>query len=150
MSRLNLSDIEPQVEPAVEASTLDKLIVKYASDKAELKLLTEETDAANAEIKRRMREAKESVHEVDGWVATYTTSNRESMNEVRLLDILKKRKIPNVIKTKEYVDMDALEKYLYNNATSTEFMTELNSCKTSTEVITLRVTKKKAKKKETV
>ena len=145
MSRLNLSN-EPTED--VGGSTLDELIPNYYLNKQELDSYKKICDTANAKIKDLMLEAGEDEHTAGEYVAKRTVVEKESMSEDKLMAVLRKYNVTGVIKTKEYVDMDALEGYLYNTEVSTEFATDLASCKTVTEVVQLRVTRKKSKKKE--
>ena len=140
MSRLNLT--EEEATPL----TLEELIPQYAENKNELDSYRKICDKENAQIKDLMREEGITEKEAGGFTAKYSVTKRESINEEKLLEVLKKYKVPGIIKTKEYVDMDALEAYLYGADTlSTEFATDLEACTEKTEIVTLRVgvTKKK-------
>ena len=137
MGRLNLETAIP---------SLDELIPQYATDKSQLDALKKVCDSANAIIKEQMFNQATDTYTAGGYTAKRTVSVRETLNEERLIAILHKHKIEGVIKTKEYVDMDALEDYLYNHEQTNELATDLASCKSTTEVVQLRVTK--AKKKE--
>lgn len=146
MSRLNLSN-EPDYG-YVGGKTLDELIPNYYANKQELDDYKKICDITNAKIKDLMLEAGEDEHTVGEYTAKRTVVEKESISEEKLMAVLRKYNVPDVIKNKEYVDMDALEGYLYNNVMSTEFATDLASCKSVTEVVQLRVTKKKPKKKK--
>ena len=125
---------------------LEKLIPVYYDNKQNLDFYKKECDAGNAEIKRLMAEQKIKDYEVDGIVAKYVIQNKESMNEEALLKLLKEKGYTNVIKTKEYVDMDALENALYHDEIDKDTVVEMDKCKEVKEVIQLRVSKKKVKK----
>lgn len=144
MGRLNLSTEEVTMRPA----TLDELIPSYAENKIELDNYKKICDGQNAEIKKRLEELGENEYTAGGYVAKRTVSERESMNEERLLEMLKKHNVPGVIKTKEYVDMDALEGYLYNTELSDEMAADLDSCREVKEVVQLRISKEKKKKEK--
>lgn len=144
MGRLNLSTEEVTMRPA----TLDELIPSYAENKIELDNYKKICDGQNAEIKKRLEELGENEYTAGGYVAKRTVSERESMNEERLLEMLKKHNVPGVIKTKEYVDMDALEGYLYNTELSDEMAADLDSCREVKEVVQLRITKEKKKEEK--
>ena len=144
MSRIKLSD-DPDYS-TVGGDTLEELIPNYYTNKIELDSYKKICDVTNAKIKDLMLEAGEDEHDVGDLNAKRIVVEKETINEEKLLYILYKYNIPNVIKTKEYVDMDALESYLYNNEVSTEFITDLAKCKSKTEIVQLRVTKKKSKK----
>lgn len=79
----------------------------------------------------------------DKWTAIISTTQKEILNEAKAIGILKENlsetAFQSVVKTREYIDDDALEKLVYNN----EFdITLLESCKVvGKEVTTLRVSK---------
>lgn len=143
MGRLNLSE-----EVTMRPATLDELIPMYAQNKAEFDNYKKICEGQNADIKRQLEELGEDEYTAGGYVAKRTVSERESMNEERLLEMLKKHNVPGVIKTKEYVDMDALESYLYNALMSDEMAADLASCREVKEVVQLRITKEKKKKEK--
>lgn len=143
MARLNLSNVTTD-----EVLTLDELIPAYANNKAELDTYKKVCDTQNSEIKKRLEELGENEYSAGGYVAKRSVQKRESINEDRLLEVLVKHGVPEVIKTREYVDMDALEKYLYNNELSDELSADLDSCRETTEVVQLRLTKEKKKKED--
>ena len=143
MGRLNLSNIETE-----EVLTLDELIPVYAENKADLDKIKKVCDNQNTEIKNHMKELGEDEYTAGGYTAKYIVSERESLNEVRLLDMLKKHNIEGVIKTREYVDMDAFENYLYNNELPDDTAADLASCREVKQVVQLRISKEKKKKKE--
>ena len=110
-------------------------------------------DADNAKIKAIMREREIKDYQVDDWKAVYSVQRRESMNEDKLLDVLKKNWTAHngsmqcpYIKTKEYIDFDILEDAIYRNELSNEVLMEMDTCKEVKEVETLKVSKVKEKK----
>lgn len=143
MGRLNLSNIETE-----EILTLDELIPVYAENKADLDKIKKVCETQNADIKNRLEEMGEDEYTAGGYVVKRSVSTRETMNEERLLAIMKKHCIPGVIKTKEYVDMDALECYLYDVELSDELAADLDSCREIKEVVQLRISKEKKKKEK--
>lgn len=142
MARLNLSNIE------TNDLTLDELVPVYAETKADFDMYKKMCESQNTLIKSQLEKLGKDSHTAGGYVAKRTVSTRESINEDRLLEVLKKHNIEGIIKTREYVDMDALEKYLYNNDLSDELATDMNSCREITEVVQLRISKEKKKKEE--
>lgn len=130
------------------SSKLDELIPQYASNKSEMESYKKICDRENAQIKSIMRDMDLSSYEAGGYKATYTVSERESMNEEMLLEIAHKYGIPEIVKTKEYIDYDALENAIYNEQISQDVLLEMNKAKESKEVVTLRVSKIKKKKGE--
>lgn len=122
---------------------LDELIPQYAMNKAEADNYKKICDRENAQIKAVMADFAIQQYEAGGYKATYSVSTRESMNEDKLLAIAHQYGIPEIVKTKEYIDFDALENAIYNNRISDEVLMEMDKAKEVKEVVTLRVTKKK-------
>ena len=131
-----------------EYEKLTTLIPEYYEHKQEYDEIDKICKAENADIKRLMEKSKLSDFTVDDITAKYIIAKKESFNEVRLLDVLKKHGLDNLIKTREYVDMDALENALYHNEIETDIIMEMDKCKESKETIQLRVSKKKGGKKD--
>ena len=127
------------------AVSLDTLIPQYAENKSILDDYKKICDDENKQIKELMDEGS---YEVDGWKATKTISTRETMNEEKLLAVAKKNGyyLSDIIKTKEYIDMDKLEALLYKGNISKEVLMEIDKCRESKEVVTLRISKIKEKK----
>lgn len=142
-------------EPVNDVETLDKLIPRYALNKKELDSYESICKKENAEIKKLMLDGNIPEHTAGGFVAKCTTSERESINEAKLLEILKEDWVARnkhiqcpYIKTKEYVDMDALETALYNAEIPEEVVLKMDTCREVKEVTTLRVTVAKQKKEK--
>ena len=127
------------------AVSLDTLIPQYAENKSMLDDYKKICDNENKQIKELMEEGS---YEAGGWKATKTISTRETMNEEKLLDIAKKNSyyLSDIIKTKEYIDMDKLESLLYKGNISKEVLMEIDKCRESKEVVTLRISRVKEKK----
>lgn len=127
------------------AVSLDTLIPQYAENKSMLDDYKKICDNENKQIKELMEEGS---YEAGGWKATKTISTRETMNEEKLLAVAKKNGyyLSDIIKTKEYIDMDKLEALLYKGNISKEVLMEIDKCRESKEVVTLRISKVKEKK----
>ena len=125
--------------------SLDTLIPQYAENKSMLDDYKKICDDENKQIKDMMEEGS---YEAGGWKATKTISTRETMNEDKLLDVAKKNSyyLSDIIKTKEYIDMDKLESLLYKGNISKDVLLEIDKCRESKEVVTLRISKVKEKK----
>ena len=117
---------------------LAKLIPSYEANKSQMDAYKKVVDKDNKEIKKIMKEADLTQFEVDGIRATYSVSTRQDFNEESLIEKLKEMKIRGVIKKKEYVDMEALENAIYSGKVNAS---ELSTCQTKKEVVTLRVSK---------
>jgi hypothetical protein len=131
----------------VITETLDDLIPRYAENKSLLDDYKKICDEENKKIKDMMEEGS---YESGGYKATKSVQHRESMNEDKLLDVLK-NVYPDalsvgIIKTREYVDMDALESAVYKGLISNDILMEIDKCREIKEVVTLRISKVKEKK----
>jgi len=127
---------------------LKDLVPLYYDNKQNLDFYKKECDAQNAEIKKIMAEQDVKDFEVDGIVAKYVIQKKESMDENALLKLLKEKGYTDVIKTKEYVDMDALENALYHDAIDKDTIVAMDKCREVKEVVQLRVSKKKVKQND--
>lgn len=120
---------------------LTKLIPQYAQNKAELDSYKKICDSENAQIKSIMKDLVLHHHEAGGYKATYVVQKRETMNEEMLLKIAHHFHIPEIVKTKEYIDFDILEKAIYDGKISEEILLEMDKAKEVKEVAILKVTK---------
>lgn len=127
---------------------LDKLIPQYIQNKSDMESYKKICDKENAQIKSIMKSFTVTNYEVGKYKATYSISKRETMNEEMLLQIAHSFGIPEIVKTKEYIDFDALEKAIYDGKISNDILLEMNKAKEVKEVVTLRVTKKKEGKND--
>ena len=147
MGRVKIDGVSIKFDEEVEkvAVSLDTLIPQYAENKSMLDDYKKICDNENKQIKELMEEGS---YETGGWKATKTISTRETMNEEKLLDVAKKNSyyLSDIIKTKEYIDMDKLESLLYKGNISKEVLMEIDKCRESKEVVTLRISKVKEKK----
>jgi hypothetical protein len=147
MGRLNLSDVvNEEVLVNENPTVLDTLIPSYAANKSEMDSYKKVCESQNAEIKQAMKELGKTEYSAGGYVAKYIVIEKEGLNEDRLMEVLKKHGVTDVIKTKEYVDMDALEKYLYNAELSDEMAADMDSCREVSQTVQLRLSKEKKKK----
>ena len=130
-----------------KAVSLDTLIPQYAENKAILDDYKKICDTENKQIKDIMDEGS---YEAGGYKATKSVQVRESMNEDKLLDVMKQHYAIHqkfgIIKTKEYIDMDALESAIYKGQIDKDTLLEIDKCRESKEVVTLRISKVKENK----
>ena len=135
--------------------SLDILIPRYFQNKQEMDGYKKICDKENKQIKDSMKALGETEHTVGDYIAKYSVQQRESMNEDILISLF--TSVPsfvklddkyNIIKTKPYVDFDALENALYNSKLSEKQVSDLNRAKEVKEVVTLRVSKIKKKKED--
>lgn len=129
-----------------EVRQLSDLIPSYYQNKSELDSYKKIVDNENELIKSQMQELSTKNYTVNGLTAKISTQRRESFNEEKLLNVLKSINIDGIVKTKEYVDMDALEDAIYSNKIPKDDLLRLNACKDVKEVQILKVTKEKENK----
>jgi hypothetical protein len=101
----------------------------------------------NDEIKETMSSMGVDEFSSDSYVATVKYSRKETLDEEKAIEVLKKtlseEQLKTVIKTKEYIDDDSLEKLVYNGDFDISL---LEPCKVlGNEVATLRIKKKGGK-----
>ena len=124
-------------------SLLNSTIECFYEDKRMLDKYKKSTEEYNKEIKDIMSNININEFETDsGLIAKLTHKQSESFNEEKLLTKIKELNIPGIIKTREYVDMEALENAIYNENIDAS---ELSSCREIKETIALKVSKKKEK-----
>ncbi len=145
MARLSIADTERAQATDV---TLDELIPQYALNKSELDSYTKICKQENEQIKAKLVDLGENEYSAGGYTVKRIVATKESMNEAKLIEVLRKHGITCAIQTREYVDMDALESYLYNNMPSIELATDIDSCRTTSETVQLRLSRTKASKGE--
>lgn len=129
-----------------EVVSLDTLIPMYATNKSELDSYKKLCDLQNTQIKELMVNEDLTEKTVGDWTAKYSVTTRESFNEDKLLQVCQIAGIKEVIKTKEYIDMEALESAIYNGKISEELLLEIDKCREVKEVPTLMISKKKVKR----
>ena len=126
-----------------EQHLLNSTIECFYKDKQMLDKYKKSTEEYNKEIKDIMSNININEFETDsGLIAKLTHKQSESFNEEKLLAKIKELNIPGIIKTREYVDMEALENAIYNENIDAS---ELSSCREIKETVALKVSKKKEK-----
>lgn len=125
--------------------TLDELIESYYGNKLELDSYKKLCDTENEQIKQKMSEKEIDTYEANDLTAKITIQHRVNFNEEKLLEVVKSAGLNDLVKTKEYVDMDALESAIYNDRISVDVLTKLNNCKETKDIQTLKITRKKEK-----
>ena len=149
MARINLSQTDEVISTnRTVNTTLDELVIQYAFNKGELDSYTKICKEENEQIKAQLSELGEDTYSAGGYTVKRIVAVKETMNEAKLLEVLRQNGITDAIKTKEYVDMDALEAYLYNNVPSADLARQLEACRTTSETVQLRLSKTKAKKED--
>lgn len=132
---------------------LESLVISYAENKSKLNDYTTLCDKENKEIKSLMKELKLTEVPSGDYVAKISVSTKDTPNEAKMIEVVHRLasqdvelyKELGIIKTKEYIDFDALEAAIYNNRISEDGLMSIGDCYDTKEVETLRVTKKKKK-----
>lgn len=125
---------------------LKELIESYGKHDDELKELKKICDSEKETIKGLLTEEGKDEENAGAYKVVKVVQHRESFNEEKAIEILKDSGATSVIKTKEYIDMEALENAGYSGEISKEVLLKLDTCRTTKEVVTL--TCKKTKKGE--
>ena len=122
--------------------TLDKLVPLYGQHNTEFNALKKMVADLNAKLKECIKKNKKSNTdiEIDGWKCSLTVTEEKVMNEDRLLEFAKKHNL-DIIKTKEYVDADELERLIYAGKLSKKLIVEMDKCNDVKTKETLRCTK---------
>lgn len=143
-------------KPALNAKeTLDtilkNLVSEYGQQKDRLDALDKIVKDINKEIKKFMSENSiEECTSDDGYAVKYIVSERETINELRLIEILTTKHAEltetfGLVKMKPYVDFDAIEKETYAGNISTDVLKDIGDCKETKEVVSIRLSKPKEK-----
>lgn len=131
MSRRNVFDLSTAID-------------RYKELKDEENALKKANNDLNATIKTYMHEHDMTSANSKNWTATLSCTKKESLNEDLAIEIIKENLgsalLSSVIKQKEYIDDDALEKLVYNGDFD---ITKLAKAKMVKETYTLRISKKK-------
>lgn len=130
-----------------EVFDLSKAIDLYKENKdLENKLKKTNTEAGNI-IKNYFLEKGITSASSEKYTATVITTTKSTLNEELAIEIIKENLggalLRSVIKKKEYIDEDALEKLVYNGDFD---ITKLEKAKIDTTTQTLRIAKKKEDK----
>jgi hypothetical protein len=123
---------------------LSKIIDEYKESKDKENALKKVNNALSESIKGYMYAHDMSSADSEKYTATLTRSDKESLNEDLAIEIIKENLsgalLSSVIKQKEYIDEDALEKLVYNGDFDINKLAKAKITKTS---YTLRVTRRK-------
>ena len=97
---------------------LKNLIDSYGESKNEENTIVKRNKERNAQIKQLFLDNDISSFETDLFIATVSQTEKQSLNNELALSILKEsldeNELTSVVKTKEYIDEDALEKLVFN------------------------------------
>ena len=136
----------PQINTLTETEVQDKLthlINDYIINKEHEKEFKDAASVQNTQIKVIMSEMDISEFETDAGKVTLSDRKTEDFNEDMLIEFLKNRNIASdIVKTKEYVDFDALESAIYHEKIAGDNLRDMESCKVVKVTQVLRINKK--------
>ena len=115
---------------------IDELVEDYGKKDAEIKAIKKIADEEKEQIKDFLASQSERSYSAGGYTVTRVVTETETLNEERLLPILKRywssthgsMQCP-FIKTMEYIDMDALESAIYQKELTPSVLTEMDTCR---------------------
>lgn len=110
MSKEIIDSLSPE-----DIEQLETAIKSYYEYNTEYNSIKKDKDVFNTLIKEILKKnnlTKFSTEE--GLNASLTITNKPVYNEIGLIEYLKQFNIPDLIKTKEYIDMDVLEDCIYH------------------------------------
>ena len=122
---------------------LSKVIDEYKESKDKENALKKANNELNETIKTYMQEHDMTSADSEKYTATLSCTKKESLNEDLAIEIIKENLggalLSSVIKQKEYIDEDALEKLVYNGDFD---ISKLEKAKITKVTTTLRIKKK--------
>ena len=130
----------------MQEERLNQLIPTYAEDKNKLDAYKKACEEENNEIKQLLKELELDEWQAGEYSVKYIVQHRETMNEEKVMAILRKYDIPGIIKTRSYVDFEALESAIYLDRVPEVAVAEMQAAKEVKLVETLKLSKKKTKK----
>ena len=128
---------------------LGELIERYGLNKTEFDSYKDICDEENKQIKAIMKDENLKNYESESFKVSYSVSERTSFDEDKMIAVIKSYNLPDslgLIKTREYIDEDALEASIYSGLIPDDVLEKIKGCMTVKEVETVRLTKKGEKK----
>ena len=126
-----------------DSFNLSKAIDEYKESKDKENVLKKANTAMNESIKKYMSENDMNEASSDMYTAILSNTTKESLNDDLAIEIIKENLdgalLNSVIKQKEYIDEDALEKLVYNGDFD---ISKLEKAKITKVTTTLRIKKK--------
>lgn len=141
-----LIDIEVTPNDKISDLTDDlaTLIESYILNKENEKIYKDNASVENTQIKEIMHSRNITEFSTNSGTATITEQQKETFIEDALIEFLKTNNIADdIVKTKEYVDFDALESAIYHEKISKDLVKKMASCKETKTTTVLRISKKK-------
>ena len=122
---------------------LKNLINDYAEQNSLFNATKKVVGRLKSEIEEAFGESKISEFDTGDFTAILSTVEKQSFNEELMIPIIKTFGVRGVVKKKEYVDMDALEKAIYSGKITAEQVLQLDKCKETTSSQRLTIKKNK-------
>lgn len=130
--------------PGDESRDLKELIDNYIVDKSKESEIKARTSEENKQIKEQFTKLKINSYSGENGTVKMSEEKHESFIEEDLIAFLKDNGYANnIVKTKEYVDFDALESAIYHEEIPINVQKDMSKCKSVNTVIKLRISKKK-------
>lgn len=144
MARVNFQNNNDSYTPEEAQTKLSSLVKDYLVNKEREKEFKDAASIQNTQIKVMMAELDISEFETDIGKVILSDRKTEDFNEPKLIEFLKSRNIADgIIKTKEYVDFDALESAIYHDKITGDNLKDMESCKDIKVTQVLRISNKK-------
>ena len=111
-----MADTEKIVLTEELRTELETVINTYYAKSEAYKTADADKKTYNARLKDLLQQNGITTYTTDeGIKASLSSSNKPTFNEEEMIPYLKSLDIPDLIKTKEYIDMDILEDAIYHN-----------------------------------
>ena len=144
MRKLIDTEVTPNDKISDLTDDLATLIESYILNKENEKIYKDNASVENTQIKEIMHSRNITEFSTNSGTATITQQQKETFIEDALIEFLKKNNIADdIVKTKEYVDFDALESAIYHEKISQDLVKKMASCKETKTTTVLRISKKK-------
>ena len=147
ITKESLNDGIVTIEQRIAEAAMNEDLTKLVNTFIEAKLKADEYDKLakeiNAKLKIMMREMKLSMVENDDYIVNLSVQHRDTFDEAPMIQFMEENKVANwTIHSKKFVDMEELEKAIYNGDISQEQMDELQKFRISKPVDVLKIKKK--------
>lgn len=127
----------------VQSTALKELVESYIINKQNEADFKKQASAENTQIKELMTQYNLKEVATDNGTAKLSEQVSKSFIEDKLIEFLKANNLADdIVKTKEYVDYDALESALYHDKISDELKKEMANCQETKTTLVLRISKK--------
>jgi len=122
------------------SNNLGEIIESYIYNKKQENHFKSLASSENTQIKSIMEEMNISKFETNSGSAIISERKTETFIEDKLIEFLKSNGVADrIVKTKEYVDFDALESAIYHETIPADVVKEMASCKDVKVTTVLRI-----------